>query len=353
MVLRAINAIVAAAALVGAAGFQSQTTPSITSLLDRYAQGDFNAADLSRLDTAAWGAFAAALETAAPVWVQQGPASDSLRRRLIANSFALEVANVALDTPSRLVARRILGWACANVRRAPANDGARAWWTASVTALQRGEDWDFLLGSGGDGELKDGHLAHARAAIGDDPALAFAAAVAVEGRSWTGVPANLQAMVRRVAATPPQVDLGAVAAPFRALTSAPEVGAEATLRLAITELRRGQVDAVAFSRVAQGARDPFVQYVAELVGGAIALQQQRPSEAIASFRQALVLMPRAQSAGTMLVLALNSTGGVDAAREEAEALVTGPAAVDPWRQYRIGAGRHWPGVVRELRERLK
>ena len=135
MVLRAINAIVVAAALVGAAGFQSQTTPSITSLLDRYAQGDFNAADWSRLDTAAWGAFAAALETAAPVWVQQGPASDSLRRRLIANSFALEVANVALDTPSRLVARRILGWACANVRRAPANDDARVWWTASVTAL--------------------------------------------------------------------------------------------------------------------------------------------------------------------------------------------------------------------------
>jgi hypothetical protein len=160
-------------------------------------------------------------------------------------------------------------------------------------------------------------------------------------------------MVRRAAAKPTQVDLGAVAARFSVLASAPDLGQEATLRLAMSELRRGQVDVVAFSRVAKGSGDPFVQYVAELVGGAIALQQQRPTEAIASFRQALVLMPRAQSAGTMLVLALNSTGAVEAAREQAEALVTGPVAVDPWRQYRIGAGRHWPRVVRELRERLK
>lgn len=353
MIRRTIIAIAVVAVLAAEAGFQAQAPSSVQALLDRYAQGEFNAADFSRLDTAAWTTFAATLETAAPVWIEQSGASLSARRRFIADSFALEVANVALDTPSRLIARRILGWACADIRRTPASDEARAWWTASVTALQRGEDWDFLLGIGGEGELKDGHLAHARAAIGDDTNLALAAAVAEEARSWSGVPANLQALVRRQVSTPPRIDLDAVGARFAALTSAPDVGPEAALRLAMTELRRGQVDPAPFSRVAKAARDPFVQYVAELVGGAIALQQQRPADAVASFRHALALMPRAQSAGTMLVLALNSTGAIDAAREQTEALLTGPPAVDPWRQYRLGAGRDWPRVVLQLRERVK
>lgn len=121
----------------------------------------------------------------------------------------------------------------------------------------------------------------------------------------------------------------------------------------MTELRRGQIDLAPFSRVAKASRDPFVRYVAELVAGAIALEQKRPAEAVSSFRQALALMPRAQSAGTMLVLALNSTGAIDVAREQAEDLLAGPPAIDPWRQYRLGAGRDWPRVILELRERMK
>lgn len=334
---------------------QAPAASAMATLLDRYAQGDHGAADQSRLmsDTAAWMAFAANLETSAPAWIQAAPPSETDRRRRIVAAFALEVTSTVIDSPSRLVARRILGWVCAEVRRAPLDDSARAWWRASTVLLERAEDWDLLLGTGGDGELRDGHLAHVRAVLGDAPPLRLSAAVGEEGRSWRGAPANLQGMVRRLPGASRAAHLDAIAEHFSALTPAPAVGSEAALRLAITDLRRGQVDAAPFASVAQSSRDPFVLYVSRLVGGTIQLQQRRPSDAISSFREALTLVPRAQSAGVLLVSALTSIGALDEARKETEAVISGPAPPDPWRQYRSGSGRHWPRVLRDLRERVK
>ena len=329
-------------------------TPSIVTLLDRYEHGDYDAASgLARLDTAGWTGFTRSLEAAGSAWIRQAPPQIPDRRRLVAVSFALEAASAVLDSPSRLLARRILGWACAEVRSAAPDDAVRAWYRASIVLLERAEDWDLLLGTGGEAELKDGHAAHGRMILGDIPSLRLSAAVGEEGRSWGGEPANLRGMVRRIPGASRVRDLDAIAQRFSALTSAPEIGPEAALRLAITDLRRGQVDAASFAGVADSARDPFVLYVSRLVGGAILLQQGKPADAISSLRQALMLVPRAQSAGVLLVSALTSTGALDEARKETEVLIAGPAPPDPWRQYRSGSGRHWPQALRDLRERVK
>ena len=333
----------------------SQTAaPSAVALLDRYERVDYDAAaSLSRIEATGWVAFAGSLETGGSAWIRQAPAPALDRRRLVAISFALEAASVVLESPARLVARRILGWACTEARIAAPGDEVRAWYRASIVLLERAEDWDLLLGTGADGELKAGHLSHARAALGDDAPLRLSAAVGGEGRSWGGEPANLQGMVRRLPGASRAGDLDPIAEHFSALTSAPDVGPEAALRLAVTNLRRGQVDAAAFARVAQSSRDPFVLYVSRLVGGAILLQQRRPADAISSFRDALTQVPRAQSAGTLLVSALTSIGALDEARKEADVVIAGPPPADPWRQYRSGSGRQWPQALRDLRARVK
>ena len=328
--------------------------PSAIALLDRYERGEYDAAtDLSRLDTAGWTAFTGSLEAEGTTWIRQAPAPAGNRRKLVAVSFALEAANAVLDSPSRLVARRILGWACAEIRTAAPDDAVRAWYRASVVMLERAEDWDLLLGTGGAGELRDGHLAHVRMAVGDALPLRLSAAIGDEGRSWGGEPANLRGMVRGTAGTSRAGHLESIAQQFSALTPAPDVGSEAALRLAITDLRRGQADAAAFAGVARSARDPFVLYISRLVGGAILLEQRRTPDAIPSFRSALMLVPRAQSAGVLLVSALTSAGALDEASKEAADVIAGPAPADPWRQYRSGSGRHWPEALRDLRERVK
>ena len=348
--------VVATALLIGAvaqgAG-QSRSAPSVPLLLERYARGEDAAADLARLDAQGWNAVLAGFESAVPSWMQHGSPAEAAHRRRLAAAFAIEATAVVLESPNRLMARRILAWICPAMRRAPLDEFTHAWWRASIVVLQRSEDWDLILGTGGDAELKDGHLAHARAAYGTDAWLDLAEAVAREGRSWAGTPANLTALSRAGAPAGRVEELERLARAFAALKAHPALWNEASLRLAMTNLRRGQPDPASFAGAARSASDPFVASMGWLMSGVILQQQGSVDAAIASYSRALGAAPKAQSAGTMLVAALASTGRVAQAREQAEALLGGEVAPDPWRQYRLGAGRDWPLVLQALRERAK
>jgi hypothetical protein len=328
-------------------------TPSAPALLDRYERGDYDAARaLSRLDAAGWTAFTGSLEAGGSVWIRQSPAPALDRRRLVAVSFALEAASVVLDSPSRLLARRILGWACTEIRPATPGDEVRTWYRASVVLLERAEDWDLLLGTGAGGELKSGHLAHAREALTGDPRLALAAVVAEEGRTWGAAAVSLRALVRRNGKSAIGPDLSDLAGRFAALTTAPDVGPEAAFRLAMTNIRRGQIDLAALSAIEPGTRDPFVVYLCRLVTGAI-LEEQGSSDAVARYRSALEAVPRAQSATALLVSALVARGALEESRRLSEELFSGPPAPDPWQQYRTGDGRFWPQHLAALRTALR
>ena len=78
-------------------------------------------------------------------------------------------------------------------------------------------------------------------------------------------------------------------------------------------------------------------------------RQGRDEDAVAAYRAALQVIPRAQTASTMLTARLIKMGRMADAAKVAEEFFSGPPVVDPWRQYRLGDFRSWPSLMKQLR----
>jgi tetratricopeptide (TPR) repeat protein len=314
----------------------------IAKLLDQYAAGDYGAAQVSGGGDP--DRFVQALERQATRWISAG--EDVPSRRFIAAAFALEAAESLLQSPRRILYRRLFEWARLQARPLTPSDRLTAWHLAAASLLMRAEDWPVLAGSG---EATSGHLAHARAAAPDEPRFRLAAAVAAESRAVTSRKTPLPGKI----ADPL---LERLASQYAELASIPRIAAEARLRHGVTMIRLGKTDAALadFADVEKMTTDSHVRHVAAFLSGVIHERAGRPGEALRHLRRALEIVPGAASATAMAAALLMVDGKADEAAVLTEAVFAGPAAVvDPWRLYPSGDGRLWSAHIAQLRRVLR
>ena len=314
----------------------------IAKLLDRYAAADYDAAQVP--DAGNPDRFVHAVERDAARWILAG--EDVASRRLIAAAFALEAAESLLQSPRRILYRRLFEWARLQVRPLPPSDRLTAWHLAAVSLLMRAEDWPLLAGNA---EAKGGYLAHARAAAPNEPRFRLAAVVAAESRAVTSRKTPLPGRI----ADPL---LERLASQYAELASIPQIAAEARLRHGVTMIRIGREDAALadFVEVEKMTTDSHVRHVAAFLSGVIHERAGRPGEALRRLRRALEIAPGAASATSMAAALLMADGKADEAAVLTEAVFAGPAAVvDPWRLYPSGDGRLWSAHIAQLRRVLR
>jgi tetratricopeptide (TPR) repeat protein len=293
-----------------------------------------------------------ALEAEGDAWVNALGPQEAPRRRLVAATFALEAARVAMDE-EWLYGARLVEWGCAELRKQKTPLPAEVLWQRAALALIEGAyDFEFLTNPK-DGSRKGPahHLNHVKDRFPNDPSLVMARAFVATEHTILGVSNNLW-------------DSGASEVPGETvarLTDAlavPSLAAEAHIRLAFLDLMANRFDTAAthLDAAETATTDPELRYLAALFRGWAWTRQKKPDDAIAAFRKAIEAVPDAQTATLALGAGLYANGE----REEASAMVehaltaTDPTRVhDPWLLYGYGDFRRWPKLIAELREALK
>jgi tetratricopeptide (TPR) repeat protein len=173
--------------------------PALEDLLERYERGDFSGAvqamrTLPKRPPVLGGADRVRLDplflewmSLAPRWIASGEAGRASRRRLVAASFALEIAH-ARAAVQWFLRYPFVAWACGELRSSPPppHPGERWWHLAAIAVMQDNDDWPHVMGGlwtqarasaylrrtpklfFGDADREEaatGHLAHARAAV--------------------------------------------------------------------------------------------------------------------------------------------------------------------------------------------
>lgn len=345
-------------AMAVAATLRSAPPERAVALLERYAQGDFEGAVAAIAPLTDFGPLYKDIASKAPAWIQAGGPGDLERRRLAAATFAMEAARVGAVHDWKLVQMymrienihwrppaQLLEWGCAQMRSAPAPTPIEhTWQMAALAVASRAQDYEFLIGSPWAARANKGdeilHLEHAIARFPKDRRLLLAQGIAAEWRLYPNAR---------------NTGLKEARAIFANLKDDAEVGAEASVRLAIVETRAGNPTAAAplFIAAIRASRDPFVTFLAHYFVGQSQERLHRLQDAEASYRAALVAVPRAQSASFSLAALVAARG----ARTEAAGLVGDSVSaasrpVDPWRAYGDADDRFWPALIVELREKI-
>jgi tetratricopeptide (TPR) repeat protein len=352
-------------------------------LLERYALGDFDAVveRLQSLDTAE--PLLDRLRRDGPAWLDAGGAADRSRRRLAAATFALEAARVhawrewkwllnpppyggPLPTLYWKPAPLLIEWGCRLMREQEFPGSAeRTWHLAAVAVAQRAEDWQFLIGSTAvvvadpipnplaaptrrlpifirispatvavaNPQDEITHLDHAIERFPDEPRLMLAQGLARER--------NFSSEAQQV---------------YTVLQSDPQVGAEATMRLGVLQLRQGRFKEAmdALGRAERLTRDPDLTYLIHYNLGQALLRQRQGSAAIAEFRRALAARPGAQSATMILANLLFEAGQRGDAQQVVQAMLpAGGSPVDPHIEDGHGDDRFWPDLIARLRKEIR
>ena len=108
-----------------------------------------------------------------------------------------------------------------------------------------------------------------------------------------------------------------------------------------------------FDEVLTLTKDPFLLFLAHFLTGMAREHDGDRANAIASYRAALELKPRAQSASFALGSLLFLGGERDQAAKLINAGTLPPAADDPWRTYQAGDFRFWNERLEALRRELR
>jgi len=150
-----------------------------------------------------------------------------------------------------------------------------------------------------------------------------------------------------------------VAEEFAALATAqPEVRAEANLHIGYLAIRAGRPDAALTPlTTAATSEDPHVRYLSAYFTGRALTALGRRADALASYRQALTVVPNAPSAATLLAALLVQSDDGDERLEAANTLrsahTASPPPDDPWDWYWYGDARLWPVYMGRLRDALR
>jgi tetratricopeptide (TPR) repeat protein len=389
----------------------AQSVPRLGGLLDLYERGEHDAAlaplgawpNLDRLFDR--------LRSDGTRWVAAAGPDAIARRRLIAAAYALEAARLGMANWED--ARHLVEWGCEVLRGGPPQPAERTWQLASVALIQGASDVIFLAGlpRGAPDPHPDrgaaiDHLTHAELRFPDEDRFRLARVVVQEFRGWgqdskrprladpqaTSVPRSSSVAgprtlllldareatsdVRFDRATAEQLadgvtrlggfrdymaarkslQLWRLVDAFEPFLKIERTRADAHVRLGHTYLRLAQPDRAAeqFQHVAGLTSDPFILYLARFFTARMQQAAEDRAAAIASYREALQIVPRAESASIALA-ALLFTGDErdDAYDVVAAALTPGPPVQDPWRQYPSGSFHLWPTLVARLREELR
>ena len=277
----------------------------------------------------------------AAAWIREGGPEETVRRRLAAATFALEVGRQVFFANEDPNALSLLVWASAEMRTGQPSAGERLWRQALIAVLQ------------GSVELRavDRELNLARARFPDEP-------------RWLILRAWHTEIINRTPPTPfrpaplegsAQIQSAVIKAYEDALR-VPVLQAEAHTRLAFIRLSQGRT-AEAIEHATEGAKlttEPDIRLLAHLFRGWALTRSGRAAEAIEAYRTACAAMPTSQSAAMWLARSLF----LDGQRVEAEAVVdatlrTGQGISDPWRLYPRGDIRLWPALIAQLREAIR
>ncbi len=370
-------------------------------LLARYAGGDLSAAAVLA-NHPSKARVIPRFASEARVWIDPGRIG-AQTRTLEASVFVLDVARHWVGRDEWRYARQLLAWACDQLRAhgsAPP-PAERLWHLAAVALVQGADDWTLLAGSAESGrpvlssrnslqnEIGQGHLAHAQARFPNEPRFKLAWMVGGENSTWEvggfgrdvnfrgglsvgeidaaylqrlrtgdvlasdGTPSVMPNVARIAHVYLAKVeDVSQLRQRYEPLANDPALAAEVNVRLSLLAFRMADRDnALRHLTASQAvARDPGIIYLAHLFTGVIRERQGLPDEAIDAYRAALNVVPRAQSATTLLVTRLLIAGRQAEAALLADAFfASGDPPEDPWRLYRLGDFRLFPAYMTALR----
>jgi hypothetical protein len=266
----------------------------------------------------------------------------------------------------------VVAWACGHMPLDGATEpGERAWWLASIGVIEDGLAWKSLIGGERQPkasavlpfppmarEMADGHLAHARRRLGDDPQLRLADALArtqhrvLQHRDFVWIKAE------HLLRDEPVYHPDALALAFKLLTplaSEASVGAEVELRLGRLELRRHRwKDAIArLTSARETTNEPFIAATADYLAGWAYEQLEQPAGAIDAYRRAYTIAPHVPA----LAFRLGAQLYLANAREEAYALIdrASRTATDPDLLSRLERGASWKmtGFIADMRKAVR
>lgn len=271
------------------------------------------------------------------MWIGAKGAADANRRRLVAATFALDVAASRLVTEPRSVAP-LVEWGCEQMRKRLPSAEERQWHVAASA----------LLEGLGDPAAVELHLTHAAARAAAEPRVAYARAWLEDARTLTVHPRQ------PIEASAPYPE--ALAATWTTLAAMPELAGDAWLRVGFYQMlasRHAEARAT-LGRAAILSQDPDIKALAALFTAWCAVRADLPrGTAVASLRDALAAAPHGRTAAVWLARLLAVSGDAAGAERVAEAsLALAGGSPDPWRTFYGGDMRRWPALVQALRAAL-
>jgi hypothetical protein len=279
------------------------------------------------------------------------PLLEQRRRDLV--TFALDLAGANVVRHG-LTARRLVEWACYNVRRhMPPNDFDHRWQLAALALVEAEIDPESLRE----------HVGHVESQFPGEPRAAMARAIAdeqvtapVELGSVNNANAAAFARARNPSGAPRAVLLDRAAASFEALVKVDALRSEAGLRLAHVQIEQRRFDRALASLddVEVSARDGYVRYLGRLFRGVALEGLGRPRDAQTAYRAALETGPHAHAATMALATSLFRTGQ----RAEADELVASlleadDQSKDVWWAYWAGDFHLWGALIGPVRDLVK
>ena len=273
-----------------------------------------------------------------PAWMLSHGAGDANRRRLIAATFALEVAATGLESSPKDVPV-LIEWGCEQVRRRMPSDAERQWHIAALALLE------------GLGNLQavEAHLAHASARLADEPMWDRA-------RVWISDSRTLNVHPRQPLGAAHIAFPAALAAQYQVLAKSPSLAGDAWLRIGFFHFLAGAHDEARadFARTLAADSDSDTVYLAHLfTAWTFERDEQRDTSAL-SLQRALAAAPYGRTAALWLANARALSGAFDDAEAIAErGLRSDDAHADPWRVFYAGDVRRWPILIEALRRTVQ
>ena len=302
----------------------------VSDSLDRYASAP---AETVRSVTAAQSlsALNSALRRDGTEWMLAKGAAEANRRRLIAATFALDVAGAGMDSEPGLVAP-LIEWGCEQIRRRMPSDAERVWHVAALALLE------------GTGSLQvvETHLAHASARFREDPAWERA-------RLWLADSRTLDIHPRQPLPAPRITFPVELAARYESLAATPEFAGDAWLRIGFLHFLAGQYAEARRDFTTGQLADTSntrTRYLTQLFIGWIFEREGKHTQAITAFRAAMAAEPAGRTAAAWLATRYAIAGRADEAEMVAARSLDGDTAgPDPWRTFYRGDLARWPALI--------
>jgi tetratricopeptide (TPR) repeat protein len=363
---RALCAICLSLSVSGSAAQVASTAD----LLDRYGRGDYASftapgtpLDLQRMRQG--------VMHDGESWIKRGSDREARRRALVVASVALELARASVDIDWG-EGRQLIEWAAELLRKGPPDDAERVWHLAALALMQSASDNELLL--------KQQKQAWPRFEAESRFLLALVVMLEADtwpdpdrGEPWDTNDAALQEAfetnaARRAARAGGLPDLRAKSYEYQRrtrmrsaitlledLSNEVSIRGEVVLRLGFLHLRlrHSEIAIEQFEDVLTLSKDPYLLYLAHFLTAVAHEQDGDRANAVMSYRAALAVVPRAQSASVALASLLFIGNDREEAAKLIDAAIAKPIAEDPWRSYQTGDARFWNERLLALREVIR